>query len=450
MGTRTKKVSHLNLILLISFTSFCFTFYALTKLYLHSSNSSLPLNGVTINCALISGVYEKLYESIPAFEKKTGAKVNIVYKADGFALDKKLKKDFETNSVNFDVIWDHSSFFSQYIPYLEPLDKYFSQEDLVDFLPGLLNTGRKDDHLWQIPRQADISALYYRTDLFNDPVEKAAFKKKYGKDLKVPETYDEFLQTAIFFSRDTTLYGTQFPGKEEALTGRFYELLVAFGGNFLTSEGSANFNTTSGINAALFLKKLYASGAMPPDTMNYLWDDVIKNFKSGNVAMYMECYDWFSFLQNPKTSDVAGKFDIARQPSGPTGIHGGWGGLHGFSITKSSKNPKAAAELIKFLTNSENQYAQGKLGFLPTRKSVWDKLIHDSSSSKDPLVKKRLELAKLQLSEDFITPPLMAEWIPASNLLYPKLQSIILGDEDAQTALDEVASEINKLLDKSK
>ncbi len=410
-------------------------------------NEKGALDGVTLNCALIGGGdYEKLYDTIPVFEKTTGAKVKIVYKGNGFEIDKKLMMDFTANTVDYDVMWDHTSFFSQYIPYLEPLDAYFSDDELNDFLPRLLNACRRDGKLWMIPRHADISSLHYRTDLFNDPKEKEAFKKKYGRDLRVPETWDEFQEVAEFFTRGTSLYGTQFAGKEEALTGRFYELLLSNGGEFIGSDGKAAFNSQAGVKAVTMLADLYAAGVMPKGMVNYLWDDVANNFANGNVAMYIEWYGWYSRFQDPKLSKVAGKFDMARQPAGPGGIHGGWGGVHAFSIPKAAKNKEGAALLIKFLTSPDNVYKEAKLGFLPVRASIWDRIIKEAESSKVPLDKKRLELAKLQLSEDFQTPPLIAEWIPSSNILFPKIQSAILGEISPKTALDEAAVEVNKQL----
>ncbi len=408
------------------------------------------LEGITINCAFIGGGdYEKLYDQLPDFEKTTGAKVKIIYKGNGFDIDKKLIMDFTANTVDYDVMWDHTSFFSQYIPYLEPLDSYFTSDELNDFLPRLLNACKRDDKLWMIPRHADISSLHYRTDLFNDPKEKAAFKKQYGRDLKVPETWDEFAEVANFFTRGTTLYGTQFAGKEEALTGRFYELLLSNDGEYLGADGKAAFNSDAGVKAISMLRDLYASGAMPKGMVNYLWDDVASNFANGNIAIYSEWYGWYSRFQDPKYSKVAGKFDIARQPAGPGGIHGGWGGVHAFSIPKAAKNKEAAAVLIKFLTSPESEYKEGKLGYLVARTSIWDKMIKEAESSNVPLDKKRLELAKLQLSEDFQTPPLMAEWISSSNILFPRLQSVILGEIEPKAALDEAAAEVNKLLEQN-
>ena len=51
-------------------------------------------DGVTIKACLIGGgAYEKLYEEyFPKFEQLTGAKVEVVFKAQHFELDNKVKK----------------------------------------------------------------------------------------------------------------------------------------------------------------------------------------------------------------------------------------------------------------------------------------------------------------------------------------------------------------------
>lgn len=414
------------------------------------AQNTRPFNGTVLNCAMVSGGdYEALYQKIPEFEKDTGIKVNITFKSNSFELDRQLKMDFAAKTDNYDVIWDHTSFFTQYIKYLEPLDGYFSNEDLRDFLPGLLDACRRDGQLWMIPRHADISGLFYRTDLFNDPAQQAAFRQKYGRELTVPQTWNEFAEVATFFFRPPDLYGTQFAGTEEALTGRFYEILFSSGGEFINDAGQAAFNSPAGVAAAEMLQSLYQQQVMPPDMNTYLWDDLANKFANGQVALYIEWHSYSSYFQNPDVSKIAGRFDIARQPAGPGGIHGGWAGAHAFSIPKSSQNKAAAASLIKFLTNPENMYDEGKIGFLVVRTSVWDRLIHDAKSKGDPFKTKELELAKLQLSEDFRTPPLMASYIPASNILFPMLQKIIFEGADAQETLDKAAEAVDLMLAES-
>ncbi len=411
------------------------------------SPAPAPSTGVTLRCALIGyGDYERLYEEIPKFEAQTGIDVQIIYLDNHFELDKKLKKDFEAGTVDYDVISDHSSFYSQYTDYLEPLNDYFTSDELADFIPRLLNSVKKNGNIYMIPRHADISSLIYRTDLFEDPENQAKFKEEYGRDLTVPETWDEFEQVAAFFGQLPGIYGTAFAGKEEALTGRFNEVLVSNGGEFITDNSVAALDSTAGVKTAQMFKNLYQSGSMPPDMFDYLWDDVAKKFANGEIAMYLEWYSYHPFLMDSDTSKVAGKFDIARGPVGDGDLHSGWTGEHGFSITKASTHKEEGAQLIKFLTNEDNALLETKVGYLPARTSVWNKIINDANNSGDQFQKKRLELAKLQFSEDSFTPPLIAQWIPASDIFYPALQQIMQGNIPVKEGLENVAGQVTALL----
>ena len=397
-----------------------------------------PFDGKTLRVHEISGGnYEELYKLIPAWEEKTGAKVEVVFKGNGFETDKRLVQDMSAGTVDYDVCWDHSSFFSQYVKLdgLEPIDNWFSADDLKDFIPRLVDATKSNGHIWVMPRHFDISCMHYRTDL-GIP--------------KAPETWDEFKQTALLVTTaNPGIYGTQFAGKEEALSGRFYEVLTAEGGNLFNDKWEPTFNQPPGVKAATMFADLYKAKAMPPDMTNFVWDDVAKQWVSGLIGLYTEWYGWYSYFQDPKSSKVAGKFDIARQPKGDGGINSGWAGHHGFSITKVSKEKAMAADFIKHLTSVEGNQIESKLGILVSRQSVWDQMIKDAATSTDPLAKKRLELALLQAKEDFKTPPLIAEWLPMSNLLYPQLQKAILGDVEPKKALDDAATQVYDMMKKA-
>jgi multiple sugar transport system substrate-binding protein len=415
------------------------------------AEEEVSLEGVTIKCAFIGGAgYDLLYEAIPQFESETGAKVEIVFKGDGFQIDKKLKTDFAAGTVDYDVCWDHSSFYTQYIDAdgIIPLEDYWTDEELADFIPMILDSGKKDGHLWIIPRHFDISALHYRTDFFEDSDTQAKFKEETGTDLKVPETWDEFKATALGLQKilPAGTYATEFAGKEEALTGRFYELLIAEGGQFFDENWKPAFNSDAGVKAATMLSDLYAAGAMPPGMTSFVWADVAANWVNGTIVMYTEWHGWYGYFQDPEASQVAGKFDIVRQPMGDGQIHSGWAGQHAFSVTKACKNVPAAVALIKFLTNYDNELVEANAGMLVARNSVWDTIIEAAATSDDPLAAKRLELAKLQAAEDFKTPPLVAQWLPSSDIVYPIVQAIILGDKDPKAGLDEAAAAVEKMM----
>jgi multiple sugar transport system substrate-binding protein len=195
------------------------------------------------------------------------------------------------------------------------------------------------------------------------------------------------------------------------------------------------------------MRDLYANGLIPKDTPNLLWPEVAQNFCDGKVAIYLEWYGWYSYFQNPDNCAVAGKFGIVRGPVGAGDKHTGWAGAHAFSIPKAAENKEAAAQLIKFLTSEAVAYDEAKLGLLPVRDDVWARIIEDASASDVPLDKTRLEVAQTQIAEDFFTPPLFPDWISFTNLWYPQLQSIILGDVDVKEGLDEAVQQAHDMLD---
>ena len=80
-------------------------------------------------------------------------------------------------------------------------------------------------------------------------------------------------------------------------------------------------------------------------------------------------------------------------------------------------------------------YEEGKLGLLPVRDDVWELIIEDAAASDVAVGQSRLEVAQTQIAEDFFTPPLFADWISFTNLWYPILQGIILGDASVEDGL---------------
>ena len=341
------------------------------------------LTGQTIRMANIGGApYEAMYDQIKLFEEKTGAKVETVFLGDGFEIDRYLKQAYAADTVDFDVAWNHTSFMSQYTPFVEDLNQYFTPEELAAFSPAIIQAATMDGALQLIPRHADISAMHYRTDLFGDADLQAKFEAKYGYPLAPPETIDQMKEMAEFFVEEKAIdYGTQFAGKEEALAGRFYELLVANGGNYFDEAFEPIFNSDAGKMTAQWMKDLYDAGAIPSDTTNLLWPEVAQNFCDGKVAFYLEWYGWYSYFQNPDNCKVAGKFDMVRGPLGAANDkHTGWAGAHAFAIPKAAENKEGAAQLIKFLSSQQVAYDEAKLGVLPVRDDVWKLVIEDAGS----------------------------------------------------------------------
>lgn len=402
--------------------------------------------GVTVDAKFIGGQqYEALYARIAEWEKATGAKVNVLSKKNHFELDKEIKSDIATGNITWCVGSNHSSFAPQYPDIYTDLNALLPKEEIDAFVPANIASSTLGGKLVMLPRaQFDVSALYYQKSLYQDDAKKAAFKEKYGYDLTPPDTWQQVTDQATFFSSPPDFYGTQYAGKEEAINGRFYEMLVAEGGEYLDADGKPTFNSEAGVRALDWFVNLYKAKAVPAGTTNYLWDDLGQGFASGTIAVNLDWPGWATFFNDPKSSKVAGNVGVKVQPAGSSGKRTGWSGHHGFSITESCANKEAAASLVWFLTNEDSQKLESSAGPLPTRTAVWDFNIQQAES--DPY-KKEVLTAFQEAAKNAFAVPQTPSWIEISNAVYPELQAAILGDKTSKEALDAAAEKATQILE---
>ena len=85
------------------------------------------------------------------------------------------------------------------------LNDFFAKEHITmdDFVPatvlGYAEWPKNSPNYWALPAMADAVGWTYRKDWFARPELQAEFKKKYGRDLAPPKTYEELKQIAEFF-----------------------------------------------------------------------------------------------------------------------------------------------------------------------------------------------------------------------------------------------------------
>ncbi|WP_275787051.1 extracellular solute-binding protein [Pararhizobium gei] len=403
-------------------------------------------DGVTIDAKLIGGQqYEPLYVRIAEWEKATGAKVNILSKKNHFELDKEIKSDIASGSITWCVGSNHSSFAPQYPDLYADLAALVPSEIVGEFVQTTINASTIDGKLVMLPRaQFDVSALYYQKSLYEDEAKKTAFKEKYAYDLTPPDTWKQVSDQAEFFADPPNFYGTQFAGKEEAINGRFYEMLVAEGGEYLDADGKPAFNSEAGVRALDWFVNLYKAKAVPAGTTNYLWDELGAGFASGTIALNLDWPGWATYFNDPKSSKVAGNVGVKVPPAGSSGKRTGWSGHHGFSITENCANKEAAASLVWFLSNEDSQKLEAANGTLPTRTAVWEWDIAQAES--DPY-KKEVLTAFQDAARGAFAVPQTPEWIEISNTVYPELQAAILGDKTSKEALDAAAAKATTVLE---
>lgn len=397
--------------------------------------------GYTLKVKLIGGTqYEKLYTRLPEWEKLTGAKVEIVSSKNHFELDREIKQDIASGSIAWCVGSNHTSFAPQYGDLYIDLKEFISQGELDKYVPGTLASAMVDGRLVQLPRVTDVSNLYYRKSLYEDPAKQAAYKEKFGTDLAPPKTYDEWKQQIIFFADPPNLYGTAFAGKDEGLSGRFMELLRANGGDVFDESWKPIFNSEAGVAAVQWFKDIYDAKAVPAGTVNYTWDDIGQAMAAGQLATDLDWPGFAGYYSDPASSKIASELGFATAPVGSSGKRGGWSGSHSFSVTQACDNKPAAVSLAVFLTNDESAMMEAQAGNLPTRSKTFDEVKTWFVDNGKPQMAEMFNAWQGSLAEAR-TPPLIAQWIEVSNVIWPAVQAAIVGEKTAQAALDDAAAQ---------
>ena len=234
-------------------------------------------------------------------------------------------------------------------------------------------------HWYAVPAEQDFCAIVYRKDLFNDPKEKANFKKKYGYDLDIPKTLDEYLDIVRFFTRPKeNLYGfvaCQAPIATGGVIDNFLWVLWSMGGALWdprTKHVEGILNNQIGIDAAKYWLEL--SKCSPPGTLNTSLDGVITSVQQG-LAVTGLCYPgWAAGMLDPKKSKVWDKIAFCATPGavGKDGIfrHYTQLGGQGLAVSAYSKHKKEALEFIKWFISDEVQLKWAKGGGFSPKKSI--------------------------------------------------------------------------------
>jgi multiple sugar transport system substrate-binding protein len=225
----------------------------------------------------------------------------------------KIASEFAIQGDGFDfAMWDSQST-AEFAGggHAVSLNDVFAQSDVLSagLFPSasLSQYGEYPDNSGQfygLPINQDAYGMMYRRDLFEDPAEQAAFKEKYGRDLAVPETYQDATQVAEFFTRpDEGLYGWGQMGAREYdfATTASNSFMWSFGGELYnpeTFEVQGYLNSPASIDGVQAFVDMFKYG--PPGSGSWGYDEVNAAFQQGQLAMAMQ---WFYF--NGSNSDPA-------------------------------------------------------------------------------------------------------------------------------------------------
>ena len=205
---------------------------------------------------------------------------------------------------------------------LEELDRFYlaapGDSHPEDFTTRAFGTVAMAKEKWVgIPTLVAVGMFAYRTDLFDDPDEQAAFMEQTGRELTVPVTWDELAEVGAFFTRpDDQMYGFNY--RYGTPNNILFDYMIHFGFSrgvdFFDSDFNPLFDTEAAIDTAAFFAGQDFLSLQPPGRESFQFGEVMQNFAQGKVAMYGTESWAIPLLLDPEASIVAGTTGFAPVP----------------------------------------------------------------------------------------------------------------------------------------
>lgn len=278
----------------------------------------------------------------------------------------KITQDFATDTKQYDVmavdiVWvgefEREGWTVDLTPFIE---RDYDEINVPDIMPVSWTLGEWNDKIVAYPLSGYTMNLMYRTDLFSDPDEQAAFLAEYGYALSVPSTIAQLTDVAEFFTRpDENLYGLSAAGARGVVAAQEYmTYLKMFGGSILDAEGNVTLDDPIAVEALEFFVRMFDEWGLP-GAAGYWWSDREGAYRLGKLAMQMTWSIARPGYDIEGLSNIVGLTGMALPPVKP-GIDnvfnfGGWGVAINADI--SAEKQEMAWEFIKFITSPESAKA---------------------------------------------------------------------------------------------
>lgn len=343
----------------------------------NSSNSSLDSNGVK-NIKVWTHVSKdttdgQVYqERINAFNKnfkgKYQAKIEFIPRSNsGGGYNDKVNAAVASNSLP-DVLTsdgpDVSAWASSKI--LAPIDEYVSSKERESYVNSIITQGTYSGKLYGLSPAETSVGLFYNKDFF----------KKAGitpATLDKPWTFTEFEANAKKLKDIGVKYPFNMNAWEKSEWGP-YAILPFFwsnGGDVANEKGKLDgvLNSAKNVETGKYLAKLAQENLYPTTQI-----DQSKEFRTGHLGMYLSG-PWEVGALRTKGSEPSFEWGVMPYP-----VSDSWNkqrytasGSWVFGVTTVAKDKKAAAEVVKWMTNvdSSKLFSQ-KTGNLPAHKSLSD------------------------------------------------------------------------------
>lgn len=391
---------------------------------------------------LVEGGGKAELEPVAAkFTEETGTDVTFVeLPYDG--LYDRLSTELASGKVSFDVAALDAIWLRAFAAGVSPLDDLFTDDVRADTFPALLQEAQVDDRFVGMPVWTNAEVLFYRTDLFEDPAQMAAFETEYGYELTPPTTWEEYRDVAEFFTQDTDgdgatdLYGTDVKGAVE--TEWLATVLQAGAeGMVLDDDGDVIIDDAEHLEALEFyVAPLLEDQAAPAGAAQVDWAEAQNLFYQGQTAMTR--FWAHAYTQTPADSPVAGNVGVVPMPAGPGGVAGVPGAWY-LSVPTATDQQELATEFIQFAYDNNELGLDTSLGLAATQSALASRAGEEGHENLQALID-TLEASGTKPR------PATEKWQEiVDTVLTPMIQKAVESGA-SQQLLDDAKSQIEQIL----
>lgn len=327
---------------------------------------------VTLNIPTQAGwrCVEPIWNRADLFTEQTG----VAWKVHGFPgadLPAKQLSELTAGTQAYDVTMTPQIYLSLFESFMMPLNGYIERDyGSVDkfkelFYDATIETCTFDGDIKYVPFHLNAKYIVYRKDLFEDPKERDAFRSRFGYELRPPETDEQLIDIARFFTRpEEDLWGLVIMGT----SGRWAVIgsLYGTGLNLVDMDNKTTpFNGGQSRDKAIEAVKLWGEllhkyKVMPPGTAAMTGTEAYEMYIGGHAAMSFGWYgDFWDRLTSPEIIEDIGESGSfvfpTKDPSKGTFLS-----IWTNGIPKDSPHPDEAWEFIKFTIAEDIQQAMSK------------------------------------------------------------------------------------------
>lgn len=313
-------------------------------------------------------VEEWWVEKISEFNEENKGEIEIsreaIVRADSYAYEDKINAALTSNDLP-DILYVDGPNIANYAAndVIAPIDDYFTEEDLADFVDSIKVQGTYEDKLYALGATESSVALYYNKDMTD------AANIEMPTKLEDALTWSEYADIAAKLTTDTVVGTNIIMDQGEGLPYVLEQFWISNHTDFVSEDGKVAegyVNGEQGIEAATFLNDLIQNGYANVNPIQ-------KEFHNGNAATMLGGSWEVATLQNeyPDFNWGVTYFPVADNDGENTSPTGDWAAC----LTSSSKNSEAAGKVLNFLMNKDNVASYAKaIAKLPTRVSTYDSL----------------------------------------------------------------------------